>query len=404
MTPDRRRRVAFVLGEHSSGMWLGGMNYHRNLLSALSRHGSGAIEPLVLVGRGYEQDVLDDLGPVEIRRSPYFERRRPERILRAAAERGVGRDAPLERLLRRLGVELVSHYRPLGRASRFPTIGWIADFQHRRLPDFVDDKEHASRERFLGYLCEHSTTLVVSSEAARRDLADFSRTGFEKSRVLRFVVEPPAESGPPIGELRARYGFERRYLFLPNQFWAHKNHRVVVDALRILGARGRSLSVVATGDTNDYRNPGFFHQLMRQVRDAGVEKDFRVLGRIPYAEMIVLMRNSVAVVNPSLFEGWSTTVEEAKSLGKRLVLSNIPVHREQDPPGGAYFDPADAESLADALWAVWTLADPEADRRLLDQARRALPARRRGFAHAYEEIVRETLEGAAGVPAAVRDQ
>lgn len=33
-------------------------------------------------------------------------------------------------------------------------------------------------------------------------------------------------------------------------------------------------------------------------------------------------------VNPSFYEGWSTTVEEAKSIGVPLLLSDIPVHRE----------------------------------------------------------------------------
>ena len=58
------------------------------------------------------------------------------------------------------------------------------------------------------------------------------------------------------------------------------------------------------------------------------------------------MNHCIAVVNPSLFEGWSSTVEEAKSMGKRIILSDIPTHREQNPPCGYYFNPGDSASLA----------------------------------------------------------
>lgn len=44
-----------------------------------------------------------------------------------------------------------------------------------------------------------------------------------------------------------------------------------------------------------------------------------------------LMKHAIAIINPSLFEGGSTTVEEAKSLLKVIILSGIPVHREQNP-------------------------------------------------------------------------
>jgi glycosyltransferase involved in cell wall biosynthesis len=117
----------------------------------------------------------------------------------------------------------------------------------------------------------------------------------------------------------------------------------------------------------------------------------RLLGRVPYADVVGLMRASTAVLNPSLFEGWSTTVEEAKSLGKRVLLSDIPVHREQDPPGGLYFDPHAPEALAGAIEQALAERDRETDARREEAARAALPARRREFALRYERIVRETL-------------
>jgi glycosyltransferase involved in cell wall biosynthesis len=65
------------------------------------------------------------------------------------------------------------------------------------------------------------------------------------------------------------------------------------------------------------------------------------------------MVGSVAVVNPSLFEGWSTTVEEARALGVPMVLSDLPVHKEQAEGIAHFFDRTSAASLANALIKAW---------------------------------------------------
>jgi glycosyltransferase involved in cell wall biosynthesis len=70
---------------------------------------------------------------------------------------------------------------------------------------------------------------------------------------------------------------------------------------------------------------------------------------LPYAEVLALISGCRALINPSLFEGWSTTVEEAKALGAPLVLSDLAVHREQAGESAVYFDPSSAASMAEAL-------------------------------------------------------
>ena len=61
------------------------------------------------------------------------------------------------------------------------------------------------------------------------------------------------------------------------------------------------------------------------------------------------MNASTALLNPSLYEGWSTTVEEARSAGVPMLLSDLTVHREQAGDRAAYFSGGDAEGLANLL-------------------------------------------------------
>jgi glycosyltransferase involved in cell wall biosynthesis len=73
------------------------------------------------------------------------------------------------------------------------------------------------------------------------------------------------------------------------------------------------------------------------------------LGLIPYEDVLNLIYFSKALINPSFFEGWSSTVEEAKSIGTLSIISDIPIHREQSPKNVIYFDPNDSVNLAEIL-------------------------------------------------------
>src|SRR5260221_13928640 len=159
-----------------------------------------------------------------------------------------------------------------------------------------------------------------------------------KSGVLSFIAKVTNAGVPSRAVVASRYGIAGRYFLVANQFWAHKNHKQIIDSLRILKARGIVVPVLATGKSFDHRWPDFFDDLMRYADAGNVLDCFRVLGVVPRHDLIALMKHAVAILNPSRFEGWNTSIEEAKTLGVRVIASDIPVHREQARPGAIYVD------------------------------------------------------------------
>jgi hypothetical protein len=65
--------------------------------------------------------------------------------------------------------------------------------------------------------------------------------------------------------------------------------------------------------------------------------------------MVNLMRGSNFVLQPSLWEGWSTSIEDAKALGKALICSDLEVHKEQMPEADGFFNPSSPDELASVL-------------------------------------------------------
>ena len=385
-------RVGFI-NIFAVGGWLGGLNYLRNLLCAVCALEDRHIEPVLITGRSTSEMIGREFSFLRLEYTSALDRGRPAWLLRKLLMRASGSDPLLARVLRGLGIQILSHSGDLGPGWRAPSLAWIPDLQHRHLPQLFSADEITSRERNIERALDANTRVIVSSETAAGHLRSDDPVRDGKIRVLRFVSGLLHGQPMPASEdLRACYRIESPYLLLPNQFWKHKNHDVVIDALARLKQRGQKVLVLATGLMRDSRHPSHVEALMRKVEERGLQDSFRPLGVVPYADMLGLMRDAVAVINPSLFEGWSTSVEEAKSMGKAVLLSNIPVHIEQDPARSIYFDPHDADAVADAIWSAWSEFDAEADRSAMKEASTQLPARLRTFAGNYQTIVLEALE------------
>jgi glycosyltransferase involved in cell wall biosynthesis len=377
-------RVGFRL--IGGAAWQGGRNYLWNLLHAITALPDRKIEPVLLLAAGEQADdlAIDGVECVAVTdRLAGPRMRRASRLVKLAT----GYD-PIElRTLRRARIDVVSHGTPVG--GSLPTIGWVPDVQHRQLPQLSSRHERIIRDVLFRELLRGARTVLTSSEAARVDLCRFYNADPAKLRVLRFVSQP--RLGPdhmiPLEELRARYRIPARFVHLPNQLWKHKNHALVVEALRLVP----DVVIVATGPREDYRHAGVYEELVALVNAYGLADRFLHLGLVSFSELISLMRHAVALINPSRFEGWSTTVEEAKSLGKQILVSDIAVHREQDPARALFFPVDDARACAEQLAAAWAAYDPESDARAAAAAAIALPGRTREFAQTYQSIVIDCL-------------
>lgn len=343
-------RVGYVFDQVG---WLGGINYFRNLFAAIKSLPNAQIQPVVFTGMKSDVSAFDGLA--EIVRTPIFDRKTllwwiNTFIIRIFPKRNI----LLYFLLRKNKIDVISHYGPLWKGCSLPSIGWIPDFQHLHLPQFFSKKECVRRDELYLDMMNRCSAVLLSSQDALNDLGRLNPENKTPTYILRFISFLDQNSTVLLSrtELIFKYKLDRPWFHIPNQFWAHKNHKVVVEAMHLLKEKGMNTLMIATGSTSDYRNAEYFPSLMKLINDYGLQDDFRVLGVLPYPDVIALMKYSVAVINPSLFEGWSTSVEESKCLGKTVLLSDIAVHREQSPEWGDYFNVDDHEELAKKMAVV----------------------------------------------------
>ena len=381
------KRVAFTL--IGGGKGTGGYNYLLNLLRVLGENESTQVTPVLLLGDDLAAEQVApfrELAGVEVVQSPAMNAARKTRALAAALL--LGADAAHRRLLQQQRIDVVFESAQFfGWRLGLPVVAWIPDFQHRHLRHMFTPRGYWKRE--VGFLAEIAAgrTLMLSSNDARADCERFYPATIGRTRAVRFAV--PAREALSRADARAvadSYDLPEHYFFMPNQFSKHKNHGLVLDALAILKARGVGCVIVSSGKQADERHPGYFPAFRARLEASGLQAQLRLLGMIPYADLAALMQASVALLNPSLFEGWSTPVEEARALGVPLVLSDLAVHREQAGADAVYFERHSAAALADALQGFQPV--PECDRaHLTTTAHAAAAGRVRRFAADFADLV-----------------
>ncbi|GHV33918.1 hypothetical protein AGMMS4952_26220 [Spirochaetia bacterium] len=249
-------------------------------------------------------------------------------------------------------------------------------------------------KHFLKSIARNSNLIIVSSYDSRKDLLSVVPEWESKIRVLQFVSEIkdiPDSSNFEI--IKEKYGLKgEKYFIITNQFWKHKNHQIVLESLLLLKQRGAiPFKIVATGKTSDTRDIQYTNKLFCYIKEHHLENDFLALGEIPYIDVLSLIIGSLAVIQPSLFEGWNTSVEECKSIGKKLILSDIAIHREQNPDNVIFFDPYSKEMLAAILNDVYHTYNDEAEYKMQQLGILASSERWGSFSENYLNIVSELI-------------
>ncbi|MDP6526595.1 MAG: glycosyltransferase [Kiritimatiellia bacterium] len=374
-----------------SALWTAGLTYLNNVIRSL-RALPGEEQPRISIFVGNEtfpdsyapiRDLLDDV--IVVPDAGDLPRRSlSERAVRKA-KKMVSPDKKAESLLSNWfsgqRVDVLFSRSDCGPGFRIPLLIWLPDFQHKRMPEMFTEEENRARDREYMTRAERATRIVVSSNDVKKDVADFAPRFEDRICVLPFVSYVPDSLYDRSPEwVCEHYDLPERFVFMPNQFWRHKNHEVVVDAVAALAGNHPEITVVCTGNTHDYRNPGYFSALLYRIAEKKVRNRFILLGMVPHSHLFSLMRQSLAVLQPSLFEGWNSCVEEVKSVGKGMIVSDIAVHREQNPPASRFFEPEKPEALAASLVDVFRECEPGPDKELETAAQEALPGRMIEFA------------------------
>jgi glycosyltransferase involved in cell wall biosynthesis len=303
-----------------------------------------------------ENDPAHWRGVAPLLELPKLQYRRGEVRIRAALHAPPRRGSPEYYLAKEQVTTVLLPTYNWVRQAPYKRIPWIPDFQHRHLPENFTAKERSQRDGWYYMAAKHADKVLLMSNAVLADFQRFIPDFADKGRVFIFPSLFAYTEVPKLDpSLPAAYGVPAKFILVANQYWSHKNHGVVLEALEQLKARGMTIPVVFTGLPLDYRDGqnAPTSTILQGIARRGLGGIVIPLGLVPRTDLVNLMRCAAAVLQPSLFEGWGLSVQEAVALGRPTICSDIPALRENAPDALGFFAPSDPRALAGILERVW---------------------------------------------------
>jgi hypothetical protein len=221
--------------------------------------------------------------------------------------------------------------------SDIPNVFYYPDFQHKHLTDFFSVEEIESRDKSLKELFSKPRVILLNSKNAKDDLQHFFPDEFKRCKTFCLPYSPMILQSNWLDDLTQvdvvkKYNLPSRYFLISNQFWIHKSHDTAFRALADLNQDSNfsDVKIICTGAPYDYRFPEHFNNLVAETRILGIADKISYLGLIPKREQIEIMKKSVALIQPTLFEGdpGGGSYYDAVSIGVPAIISDIAVNLE----------------------------------------------------------------------------
>ena len=225
------------------------------------------------------------------------------------------------------------------------------DLCHRDYPEFPEVRESfefEAREDLAQKILPKAVAVIAESPLGKENLE--RRYGLDQDRVHWISISPAQrclEQGDSNFDPRKKAGIPSGspYVFYPAQFWAHKNHRLIIDALACLRKSG-SGDVYAVFCGSDCGN---LPAVLEMAKQKGVDDLVKYVGFVPDEQMSAFYKHSLALVMPSYFGPTNMPPFEAFALDTPVIVSDLPGIRDQVGDAAILISPDKPDELGKAI-------------------------------------------------------
>lgn len=269
-----------------------------------------------------------------------------------------------------------------------PSLGTVHDLMHRyerRFPEVSSRGRYWYREAHFKRLCRLCRGVVVDSETGKKQVTESYGISNDRVAVLPYVPAPHIYEAPCPPDFEARYKLPPRFFVYPAQFWPHKNHLRLIEALAKLKTDFPDIALVLIGAFNHA-----FEDVRKRVQELDLAQNVQFIGTVQDEYLPEFYRRARALVMPTFFGPTNIPPLEAFALGCPVAISDIYGMPEQTGAAALRFDPTSINNLADCMRSLWK--DDSLCNHLIDEGRkRSEQWNREAFNKGFSDIIQRFL-------------
>jgi len=223
---------------------------------------------------------------------------------------------------------------PSKEAHRVTTVHDLYFYHH---PDQTQREIRRDYQSLVKKHSEQSDAIIAVSEYTKQQLVEHLHIAPSRIYTIRHGVDPFFLECPSPGEIeniKTKFHLDRRYFLYVGNSEPRKNLGALTEAFQIANL---DMDLIIAGPVED---------------EVAASPKVHVAGYVSKVELRALYKCALAVVIPSLDEGFGIPLLEAMACGTPVVASNLPVFHEIAPDAFLPVDPASRESIAEALRVI----------------------------------------------------
>ena len=232
------------------------------------------------------------------------------------------------------------------------SIGTIHDLMHRYQPHFPEVSSRLRfgiREHRFRAITSYCAVVLVDSEMGKQHVLESYEAKAASIYPLPYVAPSYMYDPSNADDLVQHYGLPEKFLFYPAQFWQHKNHHRLLEAVAIVAKQHPDIALVCSGGKRHE-----FKRVEQRAVELGLANHVRFVGYVPDANMRGFYLRSRALVMPTFFGPTNIPPLEAMAVGCPILISRLYGMPEQSGDAALYFDPLDVNEMADCIAQIWS--------------------------------------------------
>jgi len=266
-----------------------------------------------------------------------------------------------------------------------PAVVTIHDITFTLHPEWFPWRSRVAFGLFAPRSARRAAHVLTVSECSKRDIVERYCVAPDRVTAVPLAAGETFSPRPPeeIEAARRRHRLTHPYLIHLGSLHPRRNLERLLDAIAAVRRGGGSAGEVTLALVGRVEMP--YASVEPMIRARGLEGTVKHLGYVPEEDLLALLSGAVALVYPSLYEGFGLPVLEAMACGTPVLTSGGSALKETAGDAALLVDPLKTEEIARGIRSI-----------LSDGALRAR-LREAGLARARSFSWRRTAEGTLAV-------